>query len=85
MSKKPQQALEFFTVKIQNKNEETSVQETGNNIRAQNVGLLDMIFPTCDNLSKTSEKINDHGQYERVVRIPVPVADSSSSREPLAG
>ena len=56
MSKKPQQALEFFTVKMQKKNEESSVQETGNNIRAQNVGLLDMIFPTCDNLKKKQAK-----------------------------
>ena len=64
MSKKRQQTLDPFAVKNWQKNEETSVQETGNNVSAQSVGLLDMISPICDTLSKASGTINNPGQHE---------------------
>jgi len=48
--------LGLFAVKIQKKNE-----QIGYNVRVESVGLLDMIFPTCDDLSETSGTINDPG------------------------
>jgi len=68
-------------VKIQKKNEETSVQETGNNIRAQGARLLDRISPAYGNLSKISRTINHPDKHERVICIPESVRGSCSSRE----
>jgi hypothetical protein len=84
MSKKRQQTLDFFSVKMRKKNEETLVQETGNSVSAQSLGLVEINSPTCDRISETSGTINGSDQHESSVCIAEPLAGSSSSQETLS-
>lgn len=84
MSKKRQQTLDFFSVKMRKKNEETLVQETGNSVSAQSLGLVEINSPTCDIISETSGTINGSDQHESSVCIAEPLAGSSSSQETLS-